>query len=78
MKKVNLVPTLRNSTVHGSITQLRKLPRSKPFQEDEYVSFKKEDTITSLSEITYAWVKATLVKKISMAGWQPVTAASTT
>ena len=72
MRKTSPVQTLRKygnceqhdiSTVHGSITQPRKLPRSRAFQEDEYVTYKKEDTVTSLNEITFAWVKATWVTK---------------
>ena len=66
MGKANPVSTLLTdgnyephgiSTVHGSNAQLRKLPRSRQIQEDEYVTFKKEDTVTSLRKITNAWVK---------------------
>ena len=72
MRKADTVQTLRKygncepqgiSKFHGSITQPRKLPRSRLFQEDEYVTFKKEDTVTSLTENTKSWVKATSVKK---------------
>ena len=59
MRKANSVPTLGKdenceshgiSIVHGCIMQLRKLPHSKPFQEEEFETFKKEDTVMSLSE----------------------------
>ena len=72
MRKDNLVSTLQKggncephciSTVHGSIMQTRELRRLRPFQQDEYVTLKKEDTVTSLSESTKAFVKPTLVKK---------------
>ena len=51
MRKANPVQTLRKdgkyephgiSTVRGSITQPRKLPRSRPFQEEDYLTFKKK------------------------------------
>ena len=72
MKKYNPVPTLQKggncepqeiSTVQGSIMQTRKLPRLRLFQEDAYVMFEKQDTVTSLSENTKAFGKPTLVKK---------------
>ena len=72
MRKDNSVPMFQKggnfephsiSTVHGSTMQTRKLPRLRLFQGDEYVTFKEEGTVTSLSEITKAFVKPTLVKK---------------
>ena len=72
LRKYNPVPTLQKggncephciSTAHGSIMQKRKLPRLRLFQEDAYVMFEKQDTVTSLSENTKAFGKPTLVKK---------------
>ena len=41
------------------MTQPRKLPRLRHFQDDEYARFKKRDTITSLSDITESWLNVT-------------------
>ena len=82
-RKVNLVQSLRTdesyelhgiSTADRSITQPRKLPRSRLFHEGDYTTFKKVDTVTSISEITKACTKTILLKK---SGWKKITAAST-
>ena len=77
MRKYNPVPTLQkggNCEPHGSSTVQGSIIQTRFFQEDEYVTFKKEDTVTSLSEITKTFVKPTLVKK---SGCKQITAAST-
>ena len=83
MRKNNPLPTLQKDgnceplgiyTVQGSITQPRKLPRSRLFHEGDYTTFKKVDTVTSISEITKACTKTILLKK---SGWKKITAAST-
>lgn len=75
LRKDNPVPTLRadgscephcSSAVLESITQPRKLPRSRPFREDEYARFEKEDAITSLSDITDPWLNVTFGEKFRM------------
>ena len=75
LRKDNPVPTLRtdgscephcSSAVLESITQPRKLLRSIPFQDDEYARFKKEDTITCLSDITEPWLNVTFGESFKM------------
>ena len=82
IRKANPIQTLRKvvncglhdiSTAHRSSTKPRKIPRLRHCEEDEYETFKRENTVTSFSEITKDWVKATLARKSE---WKQVTAAS--
>ena len=74
-KEYNPVPTLQadehckphcTSAAHGSIAQLSKLHHSRPFQVDKYAKFKKEDTFTSVSDVTDPRVEVTIAEKIRM------------
>ena len=74
-KEYNPVPTLQTDesckphctfAVYGSIAQLRKRHRSRPFQVDKYARSKKEDTFTSVSHVTDLRVKVNIAEKIRM------------
>ena len=59
MEAVNCMVFLQSWVYHAT----NKTSPLKTFSRVEYVTFKKKDTVTSLSEITKSWVKATSVKK---------------
>ena len=69
------VPTLQTdekykpyctSAAHGSVAHFRKLHCSRLFQVDKYTKFKKEDTLTSVSDVNDPLVKVTIAEKFRM------------